>query len=229
MAVEQTTICAARHRNCKRSVSKRYAYYPYCWQHAHGFKDDARSALMLRLRFPPPRWTHDAVVERLARYYVSHGLNQQESVSVAKASEMWSNGNDMTIPANTENLRGVGYLELGGLMVRNGFPKSRLRVVEFQGIRRKTKGVREQHSPNFQHRAIALEPDWDNHSTHITVIDPVISSLAPLVGDARNDRVAEHFSSGETPYGESPYIGELEEYKDGAHLGWNTHQILKWE
>ena len=146
---------------------------------------------------------------------VETNLDEETSLQVVSTMEQFSNGLDLTIPEvsrassfNTDDFR--SRLEM------NGIDGRRLSTLKLTGLNRFSfSDGAEQKAEGYTRQVVVIDKGLNSE----TVVDPSMADLAPVWDQ---DRPVEfELISGETPYGDVPWVGKVDDYTGSGYIWWD--------
>lgn len=239
--------CAAP--QCSRNATPEY--YPFCWQHyrmtsnyveAEGggvLTDEMRDSLVR-----PQTKMRAVIPETFGHYSDDIGMSKDDAGKISDAIDSWNPDDEHydrhTIPSVAAKNQTEWCREFRDEMVSAGIDPSKIKLMQFQGIRRFVPDTGKQQTSNkFTHKAILLQNDEDENDD--IIIDPSIAALAPVrYKDKRNiigkvvrkknadQPVDETFRSGTLPYGDSPFVTTKSDYLKNYNFRWSKSAIIDW-
>lgn len=211
--------------SCRRKVSLNSPHYPYCPDHKNyspAFKEANRSmaGLMSSAAAAKPRLSvtssHDGFVNDVSSFTP---MDRDVASALHKSMDDLYSGTDLTVPGNAAQID-LNQL-VDHLSSERGIDPSRISILHTKGLNRRVMNSwKAQRGPGIQRRALVM----DHGTSHQSVVDPAISELAPVFDQNRS--VEDQLPSGDTPFGDSPFVGSMEEYTDGSYLWWDQHQVV---
>lgn len=93
--------------------------------------------------------------------------------------------------------------------------KSRVERVDLIGLRRTTMDGSRDHFPEGMHTIVLIDSGTDDE----VAVDPFVSMFAPVAD--RDQSVDDQLPSGETIFGDCPWVGDLQEYVNGSFMSWD--------
>lgn len=126
-----------------------------------------------------------------------------------------TDGQDLSIPSVA--LHGIQHRaeNLAAGLIRDGVPSARVELLAVIGLRRRS-GTRWLHDPQLTHTVVLL----DRHTDTEVIVDPSVAAFAPV--PSIDISVHDQLSADSGPYGDTPYVAEVDQYINGDHLAWDS-------
>lgn len=129
-------------------------------------------------------------------------------------------GADLSIPREAQrNLSEKGLDWFVDLLESEGLDKSRVSKMKVAGFNRMTTGGKKQHADEALHEVLLIDAGTPSE----VVVDPHIAMFAPVKEQDRS--VEDQLPSGETPFGDLPWIGTVNSYVGGDYLWWDKFRM----
>lgn len=223
-----TLYCA--YEPCRRKIPQDGGPYGgYCSYHAN-MSTDAAKSYQSRLNgdlISASRSYAPAVLspsERLEND-LSEYTNMDEEMAhilVRSIDSVYQN-RDLTVPNIAMSEQESATRNLRDEMIRNGADTHRIERVQLIGLHRRVlNSGNVQSQSDYEHEALIIDRDKPSE----TVIDPTISTFAPVFD--RDKPVDDQIPSGDTPFGDAPYVGTYQDYVRGYHLWWDRAEVSSW-
>jgi len=101
-----------------------------------------------------------------------------------------------------------------------GLSKNRVSKMKVDGANRMKADGEKKHQ-DYRHEVILI----DGGTMNEVVVDPHIALFAPVSNKDRDKSVEDILPSGETPFGDIPWIGTVHDYVAGDHLWWDDFDL----
>lgn len=216
------------HHGCRNKVAENSEWGYYCYQHRKYSplysEMVANQLTILTDAQRSPGISTPSGVEMYADLVNSHTpLDSDLALPMSRTVAQWNGNRDMTIPRESSSIRGTGHRDFAEMLVEQGVDRKRISTMRVRGMNRHVPGTNViQRGDNLSHEVLILD---QGQSTECAV-DPSISMFAPVYDQERS--VEDQLKSGETPYGESPWIGASTDYTDGDVIWWDHHEYGEW-
>jgi len=217
------------HHGCRRQVSEDSPWGYYCHDHRREstmyseMMADQVSALTDGQRMPTLSLPRE--VDSYADMVDLHTpLDPELSQPLARAVDKWNASRDMTIPQEASGAKSSAPGEFRELLLEEGVEPHRISSMRVTGMNRLVPGTSViQRADSLSHEVLVLDRGQETEC----VIDPSISMFAPVYN--QDQSVEDQLRSGETPYGETPWIGETASYTDGDVIWWDRREYREWQ
>lgn len=214
---------------CRRKVRPDYIYAPYCHDHRSYSSTYAEStAAGSKLLWDGMAAVPDSSVSTVrstATAAYREGTSAAEDVvsSIIDCMTEIEEGVDLSVPNLAMDRLATRAMSLRDALIRKGIDPERVGIMRVKGLHRMV-GGRETYNPDTVHQILHLDEGTENE----VVIDPSIAAFAPV--RRRKTSVDVQLPSGITPYGDSPWIGDPQDYLNGTHIWWEHSEPLpEWE
>lgn len=214
-------------RGCANRVSDS-SPHDLCWQHRSlsassapidetSLRDEAPELFLVQsIHHTPEQQFSNSLVDATP-------VHSSYAKEIAAACYKWNQSlsNDGTVPAFGSILdspEALGAFKEN--LIAHGIARERITTWRFEGGSRRDpySGVKQEFGPGEVHHALVL----DKGTSREVVIDPSISKYAPVYD--RNSPVDDQLASGMTPFGDSPWIGTMDEYVNGGFFNWSSRR-----
>ena len=127
---------------------------------------------------------------------------------------------DLSVPKEAQRSLAENGLDwFIDLMIEGGVDKDRVSTMRVAGFNRMTVGGKKQNVAEAFHEVIVVDAGTPNE----VVVDPHITMFAPV--KEQGVPVDDQLPSGETPFGDLPWIGTVRSYVGGDYLWWDRFKM----
>lgn len=152
----------------------------------------------------------------MVREFTPVALDALEAVDAAYKKSQY----DLSVPKQAQrSLAEKGLDWFVDLIVGGGVDRDRVSKMRVAGFNRMTVGGKKQSVDEAFHEVIIIDAGTPNE----VVVDPHITMFAPV--KEQGAPVDEQLPSGETPFGDLPWIGTVKSYVGGDYLWWDRFKM----